>query len=137
MEQPANKPSYLIRSESIGFIFPAVWSLIALIWGILFHEVSGAIFISVTSFLFVWLTYKLASFFFSFQQHSGIISNRLYDQIVKFVWFLSAFGFLVSIVSAMLFQPESHIYYRVVFSIVSFGFLLASSRKWGCYYVAK
>ena len=137
MEQLSIKPNYLVRTDNIGFLFPVVWSSISLILGVLFYEVSGAIFISIMSLFFVWLTYKLTSFFLSFQQHSGIVTNGFYDQVIKFLWFVSAFGFLVSIANAVLFQPEKHMYYHAVFSIVSFGFALASARKWGCHYVAK
>lgn len=137
LEQLSIKPNYLVKTDNIGFLFPVVWSAIALILGVLFHEASGAIFISIMSLFIVWLTYKLVSFFLSFQQHSGIVPNGIYDQIIKFVWFASAFGFLVSIANAVLFQPEQHMYYHAVFSIVSFGFALASARKWGCHYVVK
>lgn len=137
MEQLSIKPNYLVKTDNIGFRFPIFWSSMALIWGVLFHEVSGAIFISTMSLFLVWLTYKLMSLFLSFQQHSGIVSNGFYDQVLKFIWFASMFGFLASIAYALTFQPKQYMYYYVVFSIISFGFALASARKWGCHYVAK
>lgn len=137
LEQLSIKPNYLVKTDNIGFRFPIFWSSMALIWGVLFHEVSGAIFISTMSLFFVWLTYKLTSLFLSFQQHSGVVSNGFFDQVLKFIWFASAFGFLVSITYAVTFQSEQYEYYYVVFSIVSFGFALAAARKWACHYVAK
>lgn len=131
------KPNYLVRTDHIGFIFPAFWSLAAIVLGGLFYDVSAAIFVSVMSLCIVWVTYKLFSFFLSFQQHSGILSNGLYDQVLKFIWFASVFGLFVSIAHAVIFQPNQYAYYYVVFSIVNFGFALAAARKWGCHYVAK
>ena len=137
MTESTVKPSYLVKTDNIGFLIPIIWATAALVVGVLFYEISGAIFVSVMSLIGTWVMYKLSSLFLSFQQHSGILSNNLYDKVLKLIWLVSVFGFLIFNVNTVITQASQSAYYNVVFSIVYFGFALASARKWGCHFVDK
>ena len=137
MTDATEKPSYLVKTDDIGFLVPIIWATLALIVGVLFYEVSVAIIVSVLSLIGTWINYKLASFFFSFQQHSGILNNSTYDRVLKYIWLASVFGFMISITYAVITQASQIAYGNVVFSIVFYGFALASTRKWGCYFVPR
>ena len=135
MESYLLRPKYIDVTERLGFRFPIFWCLVALVIGLLFKDIGGTIFVSTMSLLVTWLCFKLSCFFFSFQQQSGIISNSVFDTLLKFIWLASLFGFTLSIFSAVFFQSAEHAYFYVVFSIVYFGFTLAVSKKWGSHYV--
>jgi hypothetical protein len=133
----SEKPNYLIVTEKLGFKFPLAWCIAALVIGAATQEVSSALFISIGSLFMVWLTCKLASLFFSFQQHSGILKNNVYDNAIKAVWFISLICLLINVFKSIFFQQGSASFLGGVFSIVYFSFMLAAANKWGMHYVEK
>ncbi|TPV51734.1 hypothetical protein FJ444_21225 [Aestuariibacter sp. GS-14] len=130
-------PKYLLVTQELGFKLPLAWCLSALTIGILIQEIAAAIFISSASLFLVWLTSKLASFFFSFQEHSGILKNHIYDNVLKAIWFVSLFGLLINFFKSLLFNVGSEAFLGCVFSIVYFGFMLSASNRWGMHFVEK
>jgi hypothetical protein len=135
MDSAALKPKYFYLTEKIGFNLPVVWCFTSLAIGLFFKDIGGAIFISAMSLALTWLSFKLCGFFLSFQQHSGIASNSVFDKILKLIWLVSVIGFTFSILNAVFFKQPEHTYFYLLFSITYFGFSLAASKKWGSYYV--
>jgi len=131
------KPKYLLITSDIGFKLPLAWCVSALIIGILTQEIAAAIFISIASLFLVWFTCKLAVFFLSFQEHSGILKNHIYDNVLKAIWFISLFCLVIDFVKSLLFNTGSEAFLGCVFSIVYFGFMLSASKRWGMHFVEK
>lgn len=131
------KPKYLLVTQELGFKLPLAWCASALIIGILTQEIAAAIFISIATLFLVWFTCKLSAFFFSFQEHSGILKNHIYDNVLKAVWFISLFCLVINFVKSLLFNTGSEAFLSCVFSVVYFGFMLSASRRWGMHFVEK
>lgn len=128
-------PNYLAITNKIGLALPILWCGCSMLIGSFYFSVSGSIFVSLGSLLVAWVSLKLVSFFLSFQQHSGVVSNETYDLIVKLVWFISVIGaFSISIKSIFSDEPQEA-FYSVSFNIVYWGGALAAARKWGGHYV--
>lgn len=127
------KPNYFIKTEKTGVLFPAIWSSFALVIGLAFFEVGAAVFVSIMSFALCLLLNKITQFVLSFQQHSGIVSNSIFENTLKFIWFSSVIGFFANIATSALTKPFQEAYFHSVFSIVYFGFAIASSKMWGVY----
>ncbi|MCU4677712.1 hypothetical protein N7931_19060 [Catenovulum sp. 2E275] len=133
----SEKPKYLLITQKLGLKLPLAWCVTALIIGLVTQDKVAAIFITLASFLASWLTHKIASFFFSFQEHSGILKNHVYDNVMKAIWFISLFCLLVGFSRSILFQSGSEAFLGCVFSIVYFGFMLSASNRWGMHFVEK
>lgn len=133
----SEKPKYLLATQKLGLKFPLVWCVVTLILGFLTQDITTAIFISLASFLVTWLTCKIASFFFSFHEHSGILKNHVYDNVMKAIWFISLFCLVINFSKSILFQSGSEAFLSSVFSIVYFGFMLSASNRWGMHFVEK
>ena len=134
---PLKKPRYLLVTQELGFKLPLAWCISALIIGILTQDIAAAIFISIASFFLVWFTCKLATFFFSFQEHSGILKNHIYDNVMNAIWFISLFSFVMNFMKSLLFNTGSEVFLGSVFSVVYFGLMLSASRRWGMHFVEK
>ena len=137
MDMLSEKPNYLSTTTKIGFKLPVVWCAVSLLVGIALNEISGAIFVSLASLAMVWVCFKIATFFLSFQQNTGILSNNTYDNVIKLIWVVSLLGWFASLVKAFVFSGSSSPYYESVFSIVYFSFMLAATEKWGAHFVEK
>ena len=92
----SEKPKYLLTTQKLGLKLPLAWCAASLIIGLVTQDKAAAIFVALTSFLATCLTYKTACFFFSFQEHSGILKNHVYDNTLKAIWFISLFGFIIN-----------------------------------------
>ncbi len=136
METHSKKPKYLVFTDKLGFKLPIFWCVIALIVGIFLHDISSSLFIPVMSLLLTWVCFKSTSFLLSFQKHSGIVSNSIFDNILKFIWLASIISFIFSILNAA-FQASGQTYPSTVFSIVYFGFSLAATNSWGKCYIER
>lgn len=140
MNNEAVKPKYLHCTEVLGFKIPLVWCSLAILVGLLFHEVVEAILVPLLTLLMVYLCHKITCFFLSFQEHSGILSDEVYGVVIKFIWFSSVLGFSISLFNAAFKSVTSEVnfeFFNGVFSIVYFGFALAAANKWGKTYVSK
>jgi hypothetical protein len=131
----ADKPNYMRTTQSLGWKLSFLWCFLGLIIGIVFVDVGGAIFISLASLIFVWIISKVTGFFLSFQQHSGILSNQVYDKALIIVWWVALAGFLGSIIYSFAFRGADQIFYHSVFAIVYLGFAIEVSSRWAAYYV--
>ena len=131
----SEKPSYLSVTTKIGFKLPTFWCALSLLIGVLVDEISGAIFVSLTSLAIAWVCFKFTCFFLSFQEHSGIVSNSTFDKVIKILWAISVLGWCIFILKATLYESGSSLYYEAVFSIVHYGFMLGVSQKWGAHFV--
>ena len=140
MNNEAVKPKYLNYTEILGFKIPLVWCSLAMLIGLIFHEVVEAILVPPLTLLMVYICHKITSFFLSFQEHSGILSEKVYGVIIKFIWFSAVLGFFISLFSAAYESVNNEVNFEFlngVFSIVYFGFALAAANKWGKTYVPK
>jgi hypothetical protein len=140
LNNEAVKPNYLNYTETLGFKIPLVWSSLAILVGLIFHEVEEAILVPLLTILMVYICHKTTSFFLSFQEHSGILSDKIYGVVIKFIWFSAVLGFFISLFSAAFESVNSEVnfeFFNGVFSIVYFGFALAAANKWGKIYVPK
>lgn len=128
------KPDYFLKTEKARILFPALWCLLSLVVGVLFFDIGGAIFVSAMSYGLCLLLNKITQFVLSFQSHSGVVSNSFYENILKFIWFSSFIGILVTIVGSFIGKPLQEAYFNSVFCIVYFGFALAAATKWDSKY---
>ena len=129
-----SKPAYLTITDKFGLKVPLIWCVSAALVGTAGFNATDALVVSAMSLIMAWVGLKITSFVLGFQKNSGILSNLAYDRVIKFIWFSSAFGWLVSVIYAVVKESEFNFFFYVVFSIVYFGFALAAARKWGCYY---
>ena len=140
MSNEAVKPKYLHYTEVLGFKIPIAWCSLAILVGFIFHEIVEAFLVPLLTLLMVYICHKLACFFLSFQEHSGILSDQVYTLVIKLIWFSSVIGFAISLFNAALKSVTSEanvVFFNGVFSIVYFGFALAAANKWGKVYVPK
>ena len=131
------KPKYLLITQKLGLKLPLVWCASAFLIGVLTQEIAAAIFISFSSFFLTWLTCKLPGFVFSFQEHSGILKNHIYDNVIKAIWFITLFCLVVNFFESLLAKTGSEAFLGCVFPIVYFGFMLSASNRWGMHFVEK
>ncbi|MFT7356159.1 MAG: hypothetical protein ACI92T_003211 [Pseudoalteromonas distincta] len=140
MSNEAVKPKYLNCTEALGFKIPLVWCSLAILVGLIFHQVVEAILVPLLTLLMVYLCHKITCFFLSFQEHSGILSDKVYALVIKFIWFSAVLGFSISLLGAAFESVNSEVnfeFFNGVFSIVYFGFVLAAANLWGKTYVPK
>jgi hypothetical protein len=134
------KPKYLYLTEVLGLKIPFLWCLLATVVGLIFYETVDTISVPVLTLLMVYMCYKLACFFLSFQKYSGVVSDSVYGVVIKLIWFSSVIGFFISVFSAVFESTNSEAgvaFFKGAFSIVYFGFALAAANKWGETYVSK
>ena len=131
------KPKYLLITQKLGLKLQLIWCGSAFLIGVFTQEIAAAIFISFSSFFLTWLICKLSGFFFSFQEHSGILKNHIYDNVLKAIWFIALFCLVVNFFKSLLLKTGSGAFLGCVFSIVYFAFMLSASNRWGMHFVEK
>jgi len=133
----SEKPNYLVFTEKNAIKLPIAWCLSAFFIGLATQELFATIFTCLATLFVVWLCYKVSSFFLSFQQHSGILKNATYDNVIKAIWFIALFSIAISFAQSLLFKDGADVYFNACFSISYFSFMLAAAKKWGMHYVEK